>query len=185
MKSTHLYLLIFITLSLFSCKDDEPIARPSIYTGCCDNDPVEYVNNTAFSTISMYIPSAFTPNGDGVNDLLEIVTINVDFIGSFEIRDQQDRVVFSKNNFSTYFESLTWDGKINHFGNDAIVGGLYNYSIEFFTNYGINETVEGTVCAFLCDENFPEDKDDCLFRTQLGADGFDSSIGAQEGNCFN
>ncbi len=181
MKSTHLYLLIFIALSLFACKEDEPVVRPSIYTGCCEIAATEYVTNNA----SVFIPNAFTPNGDGVNDVFRITSINVDFIPKFEIRDQQDEVVFSRINFSAYFDDITWDGKINHFGNEAIVGGVYFYELEFFTIYGMNQKLEGSVCAFLCDETFPEDVEDCLFSTQFDGTGFDPNIGAQEGNCFN
>lgn len=182
MKTTKLCVCLFLVLSLFACKqDDESLDRASIYIGCCDIEPSVFISSNG----SAYIPNAFTPNGDGINDLFEVSTVNIDFVPRFEIKDQNDEVVFSLLNFSAYFNTITWDGTVNHFGNDAIVGGLYTYEIEFFTIYGENKKLSGSVCAFLCDEAFPEDMENCLFTTQVNENGFDPAIGAQEGNCFN
>jgi gliding motility-associated-like protein len=55
----------------------------------------------------VYVPSAFTPNGDGINDVFRI--IGVETIGKFDLKvfNRWGEVVFA-----TTDKTKTWDGKI-------------------------------------------------------------------------
>jgi gliding motility-associated-like protein len=74
--------------------------------------------------LNFYIPTAFTPNGDNINEVLEIVGIkNTEIQGIIYNRWGQSLFTFSKFN-------PIWDGTFN--GNDVSTG-LYDYVI---TNQG-------------------------------------------------
>ena len=184
MKISSLWFLLLIGITLFSCKKDkeEPAPTTNVYEGCCDVEAVEFTLDNSH----VYIPNIFTPDGDSINDLFVLDMTNIDFVFRFEIFNREGESVFSKINFSAFFDDVTWDGAIDHFGNDVMIGGLYDYEIEFFTIYGQQKTLNGSVCAYICDTTFPEDVNNCLFSTQLkpNGTGFDGEIDALENDCF-
>lgn len=103
-----------------SCSDCEsPTATPfsnTTYTVVATN-----LNNcTAMASIDIlvnkqkdiYIPTAFSPNGDGYNDFLKIFpTASVAEISSFSIFNRWGGLVFEANNLSTDEEWPGWDGR--------------------------------------------------------------------------
>ena len=60
----------------------------------------------------MFIANAFTPDGDGVNDLLVVQGKGVRVINSFRIFNRWGQVVFEQTNFQPNDKSFGWDGKI-------------------------------------------------------------------------
>ncbi len=70
------------------------------------------------------VPSAFTPNGDGNNDVFKIEWPCEPI--SFEIRifNNWDEPIFSSSHF--YFQ---WDGKLQN-GQDA-PAGVYSYTLNY------------------------------------------------------
>jgi gliding motility-associated-like protein len=112
-----------------------PIASPLLTTsyvvkgidinGCVDTaSVVVLVQNTLF------IPSLFTPNGDGNNDVLKIFGSGVEEI-AFSVFDQSGLEVFHTRDIAVAFDS-GWDGTKNgqHLPNDIYVwvveGKYYN-----------------------------------------------------------
>ena len=60
----------------------------------------------------IYIPSAFSPNGDGINDLLQIYGgTGVDKIHTFKIYNRWGALVFEQNDFKPNNPINGWDGK--------------------------------------------------------------------------
>ncbi len=53
----------------------------------------------------LYVPSAFTPNGDGRNDVFKPIPIGMKFIKYFRIYDRRGRLIFSTN-----VQNKGWDG---------------------------------------------------------------------------
>ncbi|SHN32841.1 gliding motility-associated C-terminal domain-containing protein [Chitinophaga sp. CF418] len=113
-------------LSCFSCAD--PIATPretTTYTvtttdkNCSKTDIV-----TVFVTFnnSLYVPTAFTPNKDGVNDRFVVKTRGV-AVYNIQIFNRWGQLVFSSNNVSDH-----WDGK---FRDQLQPGGSYVYIINY------------------------------------------------------
>jgi gliding motility-associated-like protein len=80
-----------------------------------------------YPNLSVYIPNAFTPNGDGINDTFGVKGVD---IGQFElvIYDRWGAEIFSTSN-----PNVQWDGKYK--GHDA-EGGVYAYK---FTAMGIGK----------------------------------------------
>ena len=54
--------------------------------------------------IVIFVPTAFSPNGDGINDELKVETKGIERI-EFEIYDRYGKTVFETNNLED-----TWDG---------------------------------------------------------------------------
>lgn len=87
---------------------------------CIDSLSQDYIINGP-----VYIANAFTPNGDGINDVIEVVgkTIqNEDFL--WVIYDRHGQLVFI-----SYFPSIQWDGTLSN-GRDASPG-VYTYRLKY------------------------------------------------------
>jgi gliding motility-associated-like protein len=86
-----LSLILIVTVVFFSAcsKSDDTIVRIN-----CDG----LVTDTLGSNDSgrIYIPNAFTPNGDGLNEIYRPFTVNIDSI-QFTVYDENNTVVFTTN----------------------------------------------------------------------------------------
>ena len=73
--------------------------------GCLGFDTI---NIKAFNRADVYVPNAFTPNGDGLNDYLEPFYIGIKQLNYFKIYDRWGNTVFTIRN-----EYDKWDGRLN------------------------------------------------------------------------
>ena len=111
-----------------------------ILNGC--SSAVNSVDIT-FHTCKLEVTSAFTPDGDDVNDTWEIIDIDKEFPNNtVTIYDRWGLVVFASAKGS--YEDNNWDGKFN--GSPLPVDS-YMYIIEY--NDGITETTKGTITIIL------------------------------------
>lgn len=76
------------------------------------------------------IPSAFSPNQDGLNDILEVIYQGVITLKEFKITDRWGHVTYSAQTVS----DLKWDGKVIN-GTDA-ENGIYLYLISAISSNG-------------------------------------------------
>ena len=60
----------------------------------------------------MFVPNAFTPDGDGVNDVLVVQGRGIKLVKSLKIFSRWGELVFEKTNFQTGDKSAGWDGRI-------------------------------------------------------------------------
>lgn len=89
--------------------------------------PASDTVNVVDGCLSYYIASAFSPNGDGKNDVL-ILSGNGEFQFDFEIVDRRGRVMFAiKNKFFNGQSLYLWDG---YYLNSPAMLGSYQYHIE-------------------------------------------------------
>lgn len=120
---TSSYTITLITSTLYNCKD------------------------TAYETIIIepdfmfYIPNAFTPNDDGVNDSFSGRGI---FTGSYEmaIFDRWGNSIFYSDNINK-----PWDGKANH-GTTIAQEDVYIYSIKIIDFKKQKHSYKGIVTLF-------------------------------------
>ncbi|MCX6317203.1 MAG: gliding motility-associated C-terminal domain-containing protein [Bacteroidetes bacterium] len=84
-----------------------------------------------------YLPTAFTPNGDGLNDVVRPYLVGMKSLKSFSVFNRWGQLVF----FSTK-EGETWNGKNN--GEDLDTG-VYVWMLEFYNNDGKLITEKGTI----------------------------------------
>ena len=77
---------------------------------------------------AVYIPNAFSPNGDGVNDRFTIFSDNeVEEIRSLQIFDRWGELLFSDESFVPNSMTEGWDGQ---FRGKALSNGVYIYLAE-------------------------------------------------------
>ena len=86
----------------------------------------------------VFVPTAFSPNGDGVNDFFTVFTdIAATEVSSLIVFDRWGNQVFEKENFLPNIPELGWDGI---FRGQNVQPGVYVYSanIEFINGTIIN-----------------------------------------------
>ena len=84
----------------------------------------------------LFVPLSFSPNGDGIDDHLQIETYNViKFV--FTLFDQYGSFLLHTNN-----PGFNWDGTIN---NHRLKSGLYIYTIQLTTLHGQIIKNSGTI----------------------------------------
>lgn len=129
----------WIDLSTLSCGDClEPFANPVNDTeyfltltsvdGCVTRDSVRVTVN---KIRRVFIPNAFSPNGDGINDLLTVYGgKEVAQVVTFSIFDRWGANVFELRNFQPNDPNVGWDGFFN--GKEMNPGVLvYTAQVEF------------------------------------------------------
>ncbi|MFY7651333.1 MAG: gliding motility-associated C-terminal domain-containing protein [Chitinophagaceae bacterium] len=60
----------------------------------------------------VYIPNVFTPDGDGVNDVLMVRGSGIKTVKSFRIFNRWGQIVFERGNITPNVPSMGWDGKV-------------------------------------------------------------------------
>ena len=86
------------------------------------------------------VPSGFTPNGDGSNDLLTVFGQADVTVLSFEVYARWGNLVYSNANFETNDELIGWDGRFN---GEAAAGGIYYWMAEVQNQMGEIEKYKG------------------------------------------
>lgn len=116
------------------------ISSPGVYTvevsnvnkcGASDSVSVEW------GDCDLFIPTAFSPNGDGVNDMFGLIQgINA---GSFSIKiyNRYGQVIFTSSS-----QLKKWDGQ---FKNKPVPVGLYPWVFNYTNKNGYPQTETGTV----------------------------------------
>ena len=75
-------------------------------TGCSDS---AFIVIKVFKTLpTVFVPSAFTPNNDGLNDVLRPIAVGIKSIEYFNVYNRWGQLLFS-----TKINGHGWDGKIN------------------------------------------------------------------------
>jgi len=114
---------------------DNPLLTPEVstsyrinleYGNCTATDTIRItvVDSTEFTCESVFLPNAFTPNGDNINDAFGIS--NVVFLGdfiSFEIFDRWGGRVFTAVD-----PFQKWDGTIE---GEKMPSGMYVYKVRY------------------------------------------------------
>ena len=130
------------------CDDcDSPLVSPS-YGQAYTVTVTDEMGCTATSTVNLLVrqtrginvPSGFSPNEDGYNDLLTVHGTEGTQILSFQLFDRWGELVYQNNNFLVNERSIGWDG--THRGN-AMNGGVFTWVAEVQYLDGVTEIVKG------------------------------------------
>ncbi|MEL6656970.1 MAG: gliding motility-associated C-terminal domain-containing protein [Bacteroidota bacterium] len=193
-KSLSWTFFILSILLLSTCCDDDdnpgqPVEDPDPYEGCCGTEPGEYI----FGSINIYVPNAFTPDNDGINDLFTISasqdTTGIFVLASIVLTDREENELFSAVDTQPNQITSSWDGLDN---NGQAYTGLFNYEIVFSDGSGNQETQMGQACAVRCEVddmgNLPNisDPTNCAFPLNHdGEGGYDPFLPSGENSdCF-
>jgi gliding motility-associated-like protein len=90
---------------------------------------------------NVYIPNAFSPNGDNLNDIFYIYGPESEVVNSLRIFDRWGEQVFLSTNGTAGDPSHGWDGTFN---GERAPGGVYVYLAEITIN-GVTETRQGGI----------------------------------------
>ncbi len=78
--------------------------------GCTAADTINI--KTFCENTQVYVPNAFTPDGDGINDILMVRAKGIEVVNSFRIFSRWGELLFEKLNFPPNTIAYGWDGKI-------------------------------------------------------------------------
>lgn len=84
-----------------------------------------------------YVPSAFSPNGDGKNDIFHITNLKYQKLVDFRVYNRWGQVLFQSNT-----PDKGWDGTYNGTAQDL---GVYNYEFIVASPDGTQKIYKGTV----------------------------------------
>ena len=84
-----------------------------------------------------YLPTAFTPNGDGLNDVAIPYLVDMKSLKSFSVFNRWGNLIFYTNR-----DGQGWDGKSQGVTQDA---GVYVWILEFFNKENKKITEKGTI----------------------------------------
>lgn len=70
---------------------------------CIGTDTIKV---TTYRGPEIYVPNSFTPNGDGLNDVLRPITVGIKTFHFFNVYNRYGQLIFSSSN-----EKSGWDGK--------------------------------------------------------------------------
>ncbi len=108
--------------------------------GCNSIDTV--CIKTFCPTTEIFVPNAFTPDGDGINDRLFVQGKGVKVIKSFRIYSRWGELVFEKTNFMPGDPSNGWDGKVR---GKAATPDVFVYVCEVVCEKGAPSIFKGNV----------------------------------------
>ncbi len=171
------YALVPLTLAAFVATSyDEEIELDSTTLSCCASVPVNFTIDSS----SIFIPSAFTPDGDGINDVFRpILDSNIIRLDLLEIRSNEDfSTVYQADSITDFVNFAGWDGMVG----DSIPAASFSYSVLVTFSDNVIRGFSGTICSLPCvgvnGQPVPELLDSCAFSTQFDpvAGGFDPAL---------
>ena len=95
-------------------ESQEYILKVRSAAGCSAKDTIDV---TVYKVNpGLYVPNAFTPNGDGINDIFRPIPIGMKAIKYFKIYNRRGQLIFTTNQ-----QNLGWDGRFKGAPQDADV----------------------------------------------------------------
>ena len=177
-KNTYI-LALGVSIIIQACGKEE---EKPVYFGCCGNPAI----NEPVGNGHVYIPNIFTPDDDGINDLLIVFGDSIQRIIRLEIRNSENMIIFEANNLLPNIPEVSWDGQTD----GVTQKGMYSLTTEIEAMDGTIRIFESEICNHPCsmpgtDENEPITLSNCQFPTQ-GDDGhFGTTFPSGEANdCF-
>lgn len=157
MKNSFL-LLIFCFIFLLSCR------KTNVNHCCTGTGQLAAVDSSAIA-----MPDVFTPNGDGINDQLRVLTKNISSLKLTITR--RNKIVFE-----TFDLSAGWDG--THSGKNS-KEREYSYEVMATTINGQSLSLSGDICI-IRDNCAKGNISDCFFSTQFNGSSFDKNLPSGE-----
>ncbi len=144
-KGALYYEWLVVDGSIDNPNINNPVVKPektTIYTvvgvnaaGCRDTASVTIIVD---QNMADGIPSAFTPNGDGLNDIFRVVNLKYQKLVEFTIYNRWGQLVYQNR----YDLNHGWDGTFKGEPQDM---GVYTYKITVITAEGLTKYYKGDV----------------------------------------
>lgn len=121
-------------------KDITYTVRVTTAYGCSAQDSIKI---TAFCEGSqVFIPNAFTPDNDGINDKMIVRASGIVMVKSFRIFNRWGELVFERSNFPPNVDTYGWDGRVN---GRALDPAVFVYTAEVICENGVIYTKKGNI----------------------------------------
>jgi gliding motility-associated-like protein len=114
-----------ITSTLVNPTTDQPYALRILTPEGCRNDTLLTLKAISCDN-GLFVPQAFTPDGDGKNDLFVISGLPTGGDNAVTVFNRWGSKVFQQDDYDN-----TWDGRSNVSGGDKLPRGTYYYILEF------------------------------------------------------
>jgi gliding motility-associated-like protein len=108
--------------------------------GCVATDSMNI--KTFCMNTQVFIPNAFSPDGDGVNDVLMVRGKGIAQIRAFRIFSRWGELVFERTNFQPNDPAFGWDGRVR---GKAGPSEVYVYTAEVVCENDLINTYKGNV----------------------------------------
>lgn len=116
------------------------VVRATNVYGCSAQDSI---NIKVFCQNSqVFIPNGFTPDNDGINDILMVRGTGIAMVKSFRIFSRWGELVFERTNFAPNDAAYGWDGRVKGKEGESAV---YVYTAEVICDNGTPFTYKGNV----------------------------------------
>lgn len=169
-----LFLSFFIIAIGCQNDDDESETDPNeempmpidTLATCCELEPL----NVEIGDAALYVPNAFTPNFDGINDLF-YVNANDQIVEVVEmmVTDSLGVVYFMEFNFLPNQPQWGWNGTND---DGEVQQGVFNYSIKVKNADGDELEYSGLVCSrFETPLPCVDNEENCRYPTQHDGEG--------------
>ena len=109
----------------------------SIY-GCKASDTISI--KVFCESAQVFIPNAFSPDGDGINDVLMVRGKGIVSVKSFRIFNRWGQLVFERSNFPPNEPTYGWDGRV---GGKPGPPEVYVFTAEVLCENGVPFTYKG------------------------------------------
>lgn len=119
-------------------KDIIYVLRITTAFGCTATDTINI--KTFCESAQVFIPNAFTPDNDGLNDVLMVRGTGIVSVKHFRVFSRWGELVFERSNFPPNVISFGWNGKIK-----GLVGppDVFVYTAEVICENGSTYTYKG------------------------------------------
>jgi len=110
---------------------------------CLDINSPDFYAECPYDSL-IYIPSAFSPNGDATNDLFQIFSKSgtLNRIVSYRIFDRWGSLIYQRLNFDPYGRGNWWDGTLS---NSTANQSVFTYLFEVEFSNGFVKTFKGDI----------------------------------------
>lgn len=132
---TYLWTSSTDPVSCANCAEPfvEPHFDTQYYLTATDEAGCSVVDSVFIEVIKnqrIYLPNAFSPNGDGINDYFYLQSKRNELVLNFKVFDRWGNLVFENTNFYTNESTQGWNGR---FRGKAMNNGVFYYlaSVQF------------------------------------------------------
>jgi gliding motility-associated-like protein len=115
-------------------RDAQYVLTASTAGGCETRDTISI---KVYDGPALYVPSAFSPNNDGHNDLFRFIAVGMRSVDFFQVYNRYGQLVYSSTN-----HNAGWDGTINGHHQPT---GTYVWLIRGVDYNGLTISKKGTV----------------------------------------
>ncbi len=142
------YLWMPADTSLFDCATCPSVRLTPTFQGMISVQIIDsrgceaedFVRVRITKSLQVAVPTGFTPNGDGKDDLLVVHGKSGTEVATFTVFDRWGDVVYSDGGFQVNNLNRGWDGRV---GGQYAAGGVYVWQLTVQYLDGISETFSG------------------------------------------